>query len=214
MSLIFATQLTAIATAVLAVFAIVTAVFAILAFRKQSREVRAIERQVKDQEALTRQQADLLEIQSGQLEVQRQQLNDQRTEQRRAQASRILISAEPRPDPETGAGKPIRTNFALVTNTSQQPIYDLKFLFREADGEWTALDDPPEPALVLMPGKQYQYPFEADGRHWSQATMVTAWFTSQQQPGRFRLGSLPPQRTRNRFPDQVVVPWSGVWDRA
>jgi hypothetical protein len=39
MSLIFATQLTAVATAVLAVFAIVTAVFAFLAYRKQSKEV-------------------------------------------------------------------------------------------------------------------------------------------------------------------------------
>jgi hypothetical protein len=39
MSLIFATKLTAGATAALAVFAIVTAVFAILAFRKQSKEV-------------------------------------------------------------------------------------------------------------------------------------------------------------------------------
>lgn len=45
MSLIFATQLTAGATAALAVFAIVTALFALLAFRKQSEEVRAIEQQ-------------------------------------------------------------------------------------------------------------------------------------------------------------------------
>jgi hypothetical protein len=169
-------EITAIATVVLAIFATVTAVFAFLAFRKQSREVRAIERQVMDQEEVTRQQARLLElqagqlelqrqqfeIQAGQLEVQRQQLNDQRAEQRRAQASRILISAEPRPDPQTSAAEPIDTNFVLVTNTSQQPIYDLKFLFREADGEWTALDDPPEPAPVLMPGGRYQYPFEID----------------------------------------------------
>jgi hypothetical protein len=39
MSLIAATQITAVATSVLAFFAIVTAVFAILAFRKQSAEV-------------------------------------------------------------------------------------------------------------------------------------------------------------------------------
>ena len=37
MSLIFATQLTAVATAALAVFAIVTAVYAVRAFRKQGR---------------------------------------------------------------------------------------------------------------------------------------------------------------------------------
>ncbi len=39
MSLIAATQFTAVATGVLALFAIVTAVFAFLAFRKQSKEV-------------------------------------------------------------------------------------------------------------------------------------------------------------------------------
>jgi hypothetical protein len=39
MSLIFATQLTAVATAVLAVFAIVTAFYAVRAFREQSQEV-------------------------------------------------------------------------------------------------------------------------------------------------------------------------------
>ena len=64
MSLIFATQLTAVATAVLAVFAIVTAVFAILAFRKQSKEVHD--------------QAEMLGVQSRQLDLQSQQLNDQR----------------------------------------------------------------------------------------------------------------------------------------
>lgn len=156
--------ITAIATVVLGIFAIVTAIYAIRAFRKQSQEVRAIERQVKDQEALTRQQAELLEIQSGLLKVQREQLDDQHAEQRRAQATRILISAEPRPDPGSSEfkGSIISTNFVKVTNTSSQPIYDLKFLFREADGEWTGLDDPPDPAPFLMPGERYEYPFEID----------------------------------------------------
>lgn len=78
MSLIFATQFSAVATAILAVFAVVTAVFAFLAFRKQSEEVGAIEQQVTDQQELTRQQAELLKVQSGQLELQHHQLDDQR----------------------------------------------------------------------------------------------------------------------------------------
>ena len=45
MSLIFASQLTAVATAVLAVFAVVTAVFAFLAFRQQSTELGLLQRQ-------------------------------------------------------------------------------------------------------------------------------------------------------------------------
>jgi hypothetical protein len=156
-------EITAIATVVLAIFAIVTAWYARRAFLKQSQEVLAIERQVKDQEVLTRQQAELLEIQSGQLEVQRQQLNDQRAEQRRAQASRILISAEPRPDPRTSnSTDPISATFVTVRNTSLQPIYDLRFLFREADGEWTQLSDPPDQAEVLLPGEHYEYPFSVE----------------------------------------------------
>jgi ABC-type bacteriocin/lantibiotic exporter with double-glycine peptidase domain len=57
MSLLFATQLTAIATAALAVFAIVTAFYARQAFRKQSQEVRD--------------QASMLKVQSEQLAAQR-----------------------------------------------------------------------------------------------------------------------------------------------
>ena len=84
MSVIFATQLTAAATAVLAVFAIVTAFYARQAFRKQSQEVSAIQRQVKDQQELAQQQAELLRIQSCQLELQRRQFDDQIAERHRA----------------------------------------------------------------------------------------------------------------------------------
>jgi hypothetical protein len=163
MSVDLSGEITAIATAVLAVFAIVTAYYARKAFLKQSQEVRAIERQVKDQEELTRQQAELLGIQSGQLKLQQQQLDEQRAERRRAQATRILISAEPRPDPRTSeSAGPISTSYVTVRNTSSQPIYDLRFLFRESDGEWTQLSDPPDQADVLMPGKQYDYPVDVE----------------------------------------------------
>ncbi len=46
MSLIFATQLTAVATAILAVFAIVTAFYTRQAFRKQSQEVSLLHGEV------------------------------------------------------------------------------------------------------------------------------------------------------------------------
>jgi hypothetical protein len=45
MSLIFATQLTAVATAALAVFALAAAILAALAFRKQAQEVGILQRQ-------------------------------------------------------------------------------------------------------------------------------------------------------------------------
>jgi hypothetical protein len=47
MSLIAASQLTAVATAVLAAFAIVTAWYARRAFREQSKEVLLIQKQLK-----------------------------------------------------------------------------------------------------------------------------------------------------------------------
>jgi hypothetical protein len=78
MTLLVATQITAVATAILAAGAIVTAVFAILAFRKQSAEVTTLQQQAEDQQKLTSQQAELLNIQSGQLELQRQGLGEQR----------------------------------------------------------------------------------------------------------------------------------------
>jgi hypothetical protein len=64
MSLIFATQLTAIATAVLSVFAIITAVYAVRAFRKQSKEVSD--------------QSEMLVVQSSRLELQERQFGEQR----------------------------------------------------------------------------------------------------------------------------------------
>ena len=155
MSLIFATQLSAIATVVLAVFAIVTGVFSFLAFRKQSEEVRAIERQVTDQEELTRQQAELLKVQSSQLELQSHQLDDQReanagqakvlklqadelgeslaerkreAEQRRsAQAARVFMSQQEGVSFTEEDDEP-QSYSAIVTvvNTSDRPIYDAK----------------------------------------------------------------------------------------
>jgi len=65
MSLIFATQLTAIATAALAAFAIITAWYARRAFLKQSKEVSD--------------QAEMLRVQSSRLGLQEQQFEEQRT---------------------------------------------------------------------------------------------------------------------------------------
>ena len=58
MSPVFASQLTAVATAVLAVFAVVTALFAALAFRKQSAEVKLLQEQAgRDMEQRRKAQA-------------------------------------------------------------------------------------------------------------------------------------------------------------
>jgi hypothetical protein len=188
MSLIFATQLTAIATAVLAVFAIVTAWYARRAFLKQAQEVRAIEQQVQDAQELTRQQAELLKVQSGQLELQRHQADDQRqanarqaevlelqadelreslaerkreTEQRRrAQASRVLLW-EDRAHERVQAERGLSAAItANASNTSDLPVYGLEFRWHKGTAPWGAPDYWPD----LMPGgtKEFRRPLPAD----------------------------------------------------
>ena len=180
MSLIFATQLTAVATAALAVFAIVTASYARSAFRKQSEEVRAIERQVRDQEELTRQQAELLKIQSGQLELQRRQLDDQlqanarqadvlelqatelreslgqrkrdAEEQRRAQASKVFISQRDSTMVFPTGRRSGPAIAATVVNSSDQPIYDAELYWRR--GSAGHGDPNPEILSAVMPGAE------------------------------------------------------------
>jgi hypothetical protein len=180
MSLLVATQITAAATAVLALFAIVTAVFAFLAFRKQSAEVATLERQATDQQELTRQQGELLQVQAGQLDLQQQQLDEQRKvneqqasvlelqakelqeslderkrdrEQRhRAQASRVFISEEHEGYSAAYRRGAPEASFvtAKVTNTSDQPIYNVALRWHR--GSASHGDPNPEPVGTMMPG--------------------------------------------------------------
>lgn len=180
MSLIFAAQLGAVATAVLAVFAIVTACYARQAFRRQSRQVSAIERQAKDQHELTRQQAELLKIQSGRLELAGQQLDDQRTasagqakvlelladelreslaerqraaeQQRKAQASKVFIVEAEGLSRPTGGPPAVPFVVAQAVNSSDQPVYDAEFYWRR--GSAGHGEPNPEPLGILMPGER------------------------------------------------------------
>ena len=134
MSLIFATQLTAVATAVLAVFAILTGIYAIRAFRKQSIE--------------TSDQAKMLEVQSDRLEVYRTQvdeqreINDTRGKVLELQAQEIRASLEQR---ERAADEERRRQAVRVTawfaedrhgiwgarvcNDSDLPVVDVRTFF-------------------------------------------------------------------------------------
>jgi hypothetical protein len=181
MSLIFATQLTAVATTVLAAFAIATAWYARCAFLKQSQEVSAIERQVKDQEALTEQQARLLEVQSSQLELQRQQFDEQRqvnarqaeilelqanelreslaermreAEQRhRAQASRVFITQERRRTAPAGhPERPDAEPFVTATVVNSSDQPIYDAELRWHVGTAGHGEPNPEPLGAVMPG--------------------------------------------------------------
>jgi hypothetical protein len=156
MSLIFATQLTAAATAVLAVFAIVTGIYATRAFRKQSQEVsdqakmlKLQSEQLSEQRKVNAEQIRVLTLQAAELSESLKERNREAAERRRAQAGRVFVSAEPNPK----ISDPVDAIALRAENTSQQPIYDLTFMWREGTGEWTGPEDR-FPFPVLMPGEQ------------------------------------------------------------
>ena len=170
-----AALIAAIATVVLAAFAVVTAGYARKAFREQSREVAAIERQVSDGQELARQQADLLKVQSDQLELQRRQFERDQDERRRAQASLVFVWTEKGYDerfPDAAASGDHDTLTVHVTNTSQQPVYDLTISWHLANEPW---GDRPDEESVLMPGSSWGVtrnlppflPLTAAGRRYS-----------------------------------------------
>jgi len=104
MSLIFATQLTAVATAILAVFAILTGIYAIRAFRKQSKET-------SDQAIMLKVQSDRLEVYRTQVDEQRE-INDTRGKVLELQAREIRASLEQR---ERAADEERRSQAVRVT---------------------------------------------------------------------------------------------------
>lgn len=130
MSVVFATQLTAVATLALAVLALATAVLALLAWRKQSREV-------SDQAEMLRLQADALRQVSADREREAR-------ERRRAQAVQVYMWDT-------------HDNVELVyhiRNTSQRPVYDFRLEWLDAEPDGTGVrhqlrEDP------LMPGEEH-----------------------------------------------------------
>jgi hypothetical protein len=135
MSLIAATQLTAVFTALLGVGAIVTGAFAILAFRKQSQEVSVLQQQVRDQQEVNAREADRL---------------------RRAQASMVFMTLQANPEDI------LRAN---VTNSSQQPIYETEVWWCDSQPYVmrTGLSTMMPGQAISTPGKFDPRPPNSDG---------------------------------------------------
>jgi hypothetical protein len=169
MSLLLATQITAISTALLAAFAIATAWYARRAYIAQRKQLILLQEQESDQQALIGQQAELLKVQSGQLDLQRQQLEDQRkinekqagvaelqaqelreslderkreaTERRQAQAAQVFVWLKQ----DSLIAEPSLAPY--LRNSSRQPIYDLAVAW----GGSAAASLP-----HLLPGDEYE----------------------------------------------------------
>ena len=156
MSVDLSGEITAIATAVLAVFAIVTAVFAMLAFRKQSKEVSdqadmlGIQSgQLAEQRKINAEQTRVLDLQAKELQESLEQREREARERRSAQASQVFVW-EGWQD-RYGIGKPPeQTVTAHIHNTSEQPIYDVRFSWHSGDLPLPAH----KRGKPLMPGEQ------------------------------------------------------------
>ena len=184
MSLLTATQITAIATSVLAFFAVVTAVFAYLAFRGQSAEVTSLEQQAKSQAKLLKIQSDQLDAQHDQL-YEQQKLNIKQTEvlglqlqelqatlaerkreaegQRRAQASKVFLWEEdlnrnPLLQPGMSEGRlPGETYtgiFAAAHVVNSSDQPIYNAELRWRRGSSSWGEPNPEPLSTIMPGKE------------------------------------------------------------
>jgi len=128
MSLLFATQLGAVATLALAGFALATAVLAYMAWRKQSREVTD--------------QAEMLKLQAEELRQVSAAREREAAERHHAQAVQVYMWETP-----TRAQR-IHSH---LRNTSQQPVYDVQL-------HWLSeTETPARLMLPLMPGKEQTF---------------------------------------------------------
>lgn len=164
MSLIFATQLTAVATAVLAVFAFVTAWYARRAFLKQSQEVsdqaemlKVQSEQLTEQRKLNKEQTRVLALQAEELHKSLAEREREAEQRRRAQAGRVFvsqqsyissyISVDPEPIEVDSRGEVIpdepdctRVEVAVI-NSSDQPIYEAELLWRYGSASRCAIPE-------------------------------------------------------------------------
>jgi hypothetical protein len=153
LSLIWATWITALATAGLLVGAVLTARYAKKAFFKQSQEVALIQQQVKDQLAFNAEQVKLQRLQADDLRASLAQREREVQERRRAQAIGVFTWIERLPGP-TGALYRIH-----IKNASNQPTYDITATLNgQNDSGPVKCLTAPGKIPNLMPGEQAQLP--------------------------------------------------------
>ena len=135
MSLIFATQLAAIATVVLAVFAIITAWYARKAFGKQADAL-------KEQQAVNGKQLKVLTLQAEELSESLAERKREAVERRSVQAARVSIIQKPVFITPKHTDTGFRMDVTVVNaNEPKQPVYDAK-LWWYGRGEPSGTENP------------------------------------------------------------------------
>ena len=156
MSLIFATQLAAVATAVLAVFAVVTGIYAVRAFRKQSQEVSdqasmlgIQSEQLTEQRKVNAEQIRVLALQAAELRESLEERKRDAVERRNAQAARVSIIRKLVYTAPKRIDIGFRMNVTVVNaNEPKQPVYDVK-LWWYSCGEPYGMENPEIIGTVL-----------------------------------------------------------------
>jgi hypothetical protein len=141
-STIVPTWITAVATVGLLVGAVITAIYAVRAFDEQSR-------QLIDQREVNSEQTKVLRLQAEELKASIEERHNQADERRRGQASLIYVWEDRIVEHPAGVGS-VSTVTAHVKNTSDQPIYDLRFSWRVSNQR----DRQTIRARPLMPGEE------------------------------------------------------------
>jgi hypothetical protein len=164
-SLLAATQITAVATAVLALFAIVTAFYARRAYNEQKELTRQQGESLKVQAAQMPDQQTANAMQAGVLDLQARDLLRSLEQRRRAQAAQVFIW-----DESVAPSSPGKVVSARVTNSNGQPVHDLVVRWISESG----LRGYPERAPHLMPGETREFTQTWVNKiNWATATV---WF--------------------------------------
>jgi hypothetical protein len=147
MSLLTATQVTAVATAVLAFFAMATAVFAYLAFRKQSTEVNTLQEQFSDQRTVNAKQVAVLGLQAEELNASLKERQLEVGERQRSQAAKVTAWLGLAGGLETALrrGSEFYDWGAVIRNASDLPVLNVSVFFHFVDEQEPGEDWEPEP---------------------------------------------------------------------
>jgi hypothetical protein len=158
------TWITAIATTGLLIGAIITARYAIKTFHEQSE-------QLKDQRQINAKQTTVIELQTRELSASLAERQRQARQLKRAQASKVDLRIEDRPDPGFGIipeAVSIPTPGILtvyVTNNSDQPIYNADIIWHDGSMGYNE--------LAVWPGAVHLAPRIGPGESVSRAKRPT-----------------------------------------
>jgi hypothetical protein len=123
---------------------------------QQAAQLQILQEQVTDQLDFNRRQAKVLDLQAEELRAVRAEREREATERRRRQASQIFLECDNFSEPSAAFGRGgefiIPEHYsAKVTNSSEQPIYDVRVRWFKGTAEWYLQGSAEDSLPRLMP---------------------------------------------------------------